>query len=78
MSNNIGITIKVRFDVTDEELTKLFEGNREVMKDLLKKEVGVELKDLDYCFISDSEVRWFNEAKGLTNEIDEIDDIDFI
>ena len=47
--NNIGITIKIRVDVTDEELVKLLEGNIELMNNLLKKEVGKEIKELDYC-----------------------------
>ena len=71
--NNIGITIKIRVDVTDEELVKLLEGNRELMNNLLKKKVGKEIKDLDYCYISSEEVEWFNETKGLNNEIDDID-----
>lgn len=71
--NNIGITIKIRVDVTDEELVKLLEGNRELMNNLLKKKVGKEIKDLDYCYISSEEVEWFNETKGFNNEIDDID-----
>lgn len=71
--NNIGITIKIRVDVTDEELVKLLEGNRELMNNLLKKKVGKEIKQLDYCYISSEEVEWFNETKGFNNEIDDID-----
>lgn len=71
--NNIGITIKIRVDVTDEELVKLLEGNRELMNNLLKKKVGKEIKELDYCYISSEEVEWFNETKGFNNEIDDID-----
>ena len=71
--NDIGVTMKVRFDVTDEELLELLKGNNDVMKTLLKKEVGKELKDLDYCYISGSEIDWLNEPKDFEHGEEDID-----